>query len=198
MGLINTAISINNDINLNYRTSKYPDFIKRWIMKRNRNKLYKSISNIKDTVLFSSLMKEYIIRLALDFPNGKYLHSQEASFEPDDADIENSPIKANATFKEGFSHFGIEYEVSFIICIPSKVDKFNIISFVVKKATGEVIFKYAIKDINTISEDKYDQSDNELVKLQKSSNNIMIKTISSDIKRYLLDEINRSERILEK
>lgn len=196
---ISDIIEINNDINLDYRTSKLPKFIKDIKFKKRRKKLSNmifDISNIK--ILTADILQDYFLRVFTVSENNKYLHCIRIKM------INPSECKYTAAFE-----FTINKDYRGIVYVSnnlSETDLEFVVRYVVLNSDNKEIISTTDQNIkNLIRNNIFDKSNNAQTnqyKIDISTLGIVVKSmffdiLSEDITKYLTDELNRSERITE-
>lgn len=187
--IINNIISINKEINIEYRTSKKPEFIKTLIAKRRRNKLKKIIETIKSYVyLPSKLLAEYIREINANY--GKHQHCINIGYVSDNSHL----LMAN--FRVRIQ----EYDL-FVTVGPEKEDNSSFIIRYLYSKDGQTIFSFTDENITFLEDNKRYENEEYPYKshiVNDVLRDIFAKTVIEDIYKYLMDTIKRSERIGEK
>ena len=194
MNYINTILEINKGIDLYYRTSKTPIFIKKIKVKRRRSKLKKNIEKIHNLNGFDgSLLKEYISLLYLIYPPyGVYKNCKK--IEP----IDTNGEKLSMLFEFPINEENKEFGVVALSPDSEKIDSY-LIRYIWTKE-GKTIFANSDENVSIFKNNKsYDH--NSYPYSSKVENDIIkdyfVKFILDNIYDFTMEFLERSERILE-
>lgn len=182
-------LQTNRDINLAYRKSKLPVFIKNILTNKQRKKLKNIIKKIEDTnYLPTELLKEYTKYVYNIMDQGTYKHCHQIiPYDP------NEPNK--------------RYIITFYV--PVDGDNFSTIiaSFTDINETGvnylcnySVInggnnFRFSEENVSILRKEEVTPHPWKSDELNKNIKSIVCDTIIKDIVSSLMDEVERSERI---
>lgn len=186
-------INLNSDINLKYRESKYPKFIKNYILKRDRKKLKKIVNNLKsnsDCLSVQLLSEFYDVVYDAYPPFGKYVLKVEGADEEGIYKI--SPIDKEKLL----------YAISYVI---NKKDTYNIIASFAsyEKDNSSYIAKYVFRSKNNefefidenIDSIKIDHNISDMYINKETVRALIANSTLKLMCQYLEDIIERSERI---
>jgi hypothetical protein len=198
--LIQTFIDIDNTINLNYRKKNYPGFIKNFIASKQRKKLHKSIDEFTSVPALEVNELRYYIRLVNDIYNGNYGHCKKTDSISDDrinalfivpvdmGNVISADNNAKNT-KDGWTASCIVIE---------EEDGSTSISYALYDEKNRVLTKFTDNNVDIIStlgrHDKLHMPWN-VVEQVDCTRDLIAQTIIDDIKNYLCQSIQRSERI---
>ena len=190
-GIIANVLSITNDINLQFRTSKYPIFLKKIIAKRRRRKILLMIEKIHQfPVLDFSFLSEYIKTIYSQYsPYGRYRSCIKIE------EIENGNGELAALFKFTINE---ENKQSGTVALSPDSNGSYLIRFIWNDdATAK--FAFAEENVRFLENTKtYEAPYPYSAKIE---NNVIkdyfCKIILDDIYEYLLDAVKSSERVTE-
>lgn len=184
---IREFIDVNNDINYQYRTSKYPLVIKNLILNRNRKKLKKMVNRLNKDNIPISLLREYYDMIILNYPPlGQYQHISSCKYSYGDQYA--AYYQFNDEQIEGTSY---------------------IVSVGLNGESNTLYANFVVEEINKlgVSQNRFYKEYNEVIGKNKSTNisieeekindilSKFVDIIIGDIKHFLMDIIERSERI---
>ena len=188
--IIKQISDINADINLNYRNSKLPKFIKNIIVSSKRKQLRKTIKKMESTTYIPVvLLSNYIEILSYTYPPfGRYEDCFKITPVNEDKGLyaaifeiklENDKllIVSLAPVDENNNQFMITYKLA----SEGKV----IVSF-----TDESVTSLEIKDLINLTKTDFKSQDE-----YQYCRDIFCDTVIDNISKYLYDMIERSERI---
>ena len=193
--VITSILDINKSIDLYFRTSKAPLFIKRFQVARRRNKLKSEIEKIhKMKTISGSLLKEYISLLYLYYPPfGVYKNCRK--IEPIDADQNKLSMLFEFVINREDKVYGIV-----ALSPDSEVNDSYLIRYVWAK-DGQTIFANAEENV-TYFEDKESYKYYEYPYKTTVQNDIIkdyfVKMVLDNIYDFIMEFLTRSERITEK
>lgn len=183
--LMQTLMEIDQDINREYRESKYPKFFKNMKLKKNRKGLINAINDYcsKEAVYADEL--NYYIQQIADIYGGNHLHCRKVEYNNDSnliavfqTDIHDTEAKIAAIFTMKGKTMTIRY--SLFNKIGAKEFGFseeNIEVMMNRKRHTRIVFPWPISDQPDCVKD------------------LITETILGDIKSFLDEMIVRSERI---
>lgn len=183
--LMQTLMEIDQDINREYRESKYPKFFKNIILKKNRKGLVNAINDYcNKEVIYADELNYYVHQIA-DIYGGNYLHCRKVEYDVDNniiavfqTDVHDTEAKVAAIFTIKEKTMTIRY--SLFNKIGAKEFGFgedNVEMMVNRKKHSRIVFPWPISDQPDCVKD------------------LIAETILGDIKSFLDEMIVRSERI---
>lgn len=188
---IRDFIDVNNDINYQYRTSKYPLFIKNIILNINRKRLKKMINKISNDSIPIDLLKEYFDMIILNYPPlGQYQHINSCKYS----------INGKGEYAVYFSFKNVEIDnMEFIVQFGLNGNTNNAYGNFCVIETGKYgnrqnrFFVEYKKFISKTNSESSMLAHDEIYKVY--AQNGFVDIIVDDMKQFLLDMIERSERI---
>lgn len=186
---IREIINIDKQINMEYRTSKKPEFIKNFITKRRRAKLKKTINGIKSHVLLpSELLSEYIKEINSNYT--KHQHCINVGYVSEKGNM----LMANFRVR-------VQEHDLFVTIGPEKEDYSSYIIRYLYSKDGQTIFSFTDENISYLEDNKRYETEEYPYKSHVVNDvlrDLFARTIINDIHKYLMDVVKRSERIGEK
>lgn len=207
---IRSLLKINNDIGIEYMNSKFPKFIKDYIYKRNKNKLYNVIDSIDESRLPYKLLVDYIKVIYEDYEFGQInLSSSSCIYNIDNTDNGMSaymrfrilePKTARPIKVEDSKNIGaLEGNVTVEIIENSKIN----ISYIMNNNNGQACIRFS-NDNHSISNGvdiiNYDDIKNEKYPISIEDKGLYLKnsfitTMILGIKGFLKNKLEMTERI---
>lgn len=192
MGIIADILSVTSDINLQYRTSNYPLFVKRIIAKRRRKKILSVIDKINRLkVVESSLIEDYIGSIYAQYPPfGKFNCCLKIE------EIENGTGELCALFKFPINEENKQYGT--VALSPDSKNGTYLIRFVWNDDIT-VKFAFAEENVKFLEDTKsYESSYPYSIKIENMViKDCFCKAILKDINEFLLSAVKSSERVTE-
>ena len=198
--LIQTVIDLNNQINLNYREKKYPGFIKNIIASNQRKKLYKSINEFTSVPALEISELRYYIHMINDIYGGIYGHCKKIDTLADDnlnalfivpieLDKHKIPDKEVKDVKDNWTAacMILENEDDMVTISYSLYNEKNLLLTKSTDANVEVLTNFNRHKKISMPWNATEQMD--------CARDLITETIILDIKDYLDQSIERSERI---
>lgn len=186
---INEIININKQINIEYRTSKKPEFIKRFITKRRRDKLKRTVESIRSHVCLPSVLL------------GGYIKEINANYSTYQHCIGISTVYDNSNLLMANFKFNVFDHDLFVTVGPEKDDYSSFIIRYLYSLQGQTIFSFTDENISFLEDNKRYASEEYPYKSHVVNDvlrDYFARFIREDIYNYLMDTIRRSERIGEK
>ncbi|MCM1215926.1 MAG: hypothetical protein NC548_15575 [Lachnospiraceae bacterium] len=178
--MMQSIVTINNDINSWYRSSKFPKWLKKLIAKRKRKKLKKSINKFSDKILTARDVL-WILNYCLNTYHGDYMYLKTVIFSED-----YNPLTIFGVLKYEDEESGNIYQYSIDL---NYKQMFMNIKITIENEKGKKNFNIeGIKDFDTSN------THNEIIAYLINALNSMISEMVTTI---LNDITERSERIYE-
>ena len=192
MGIITDILSVTNDINLQYRTSNYPLFVKKFIAKRRRKKILSVIDKINNLkVIDSFLIEDYIKSIYIQYPPyGRFNYCLKIE------EAENGNGELCALFKFPIKEENKQYGT--VALSPDSKNSTYLIRFV---WNDDITTKFAFAEENVKfleNTKSYESSYPYSIKIENMIiKDCFCKAILKDINEFLLDAVKSSERVTE-
>lgn len=191
--IITNILAVTNDINLKFRTSAYPIFIKKIIARRRRKKIISTIEKIHNfSVVDFSLISDYINNIFFRYsPYGRY-GRYRSCFKIEQ--IENGNGELCALFKFPINEENNQYGTVAL----SPIGGTYLMRFV---WNDDVNAKFAFSEDNVLFLENTKSYETSYPYSAKIENTVIkdcfVKALLDDIYEYLLSAVKSSERVTE-